>query len=86
MEGVKSGQYYAAIVVPEKFSTQMMSLFSDQILKPEIIYYSNAKENAIAPKVTDKGATATFKFPVLLYGSQLAAILNHAYRQYPTRQ
>ncbi len=38
--GVKSGQYYAAIVVPEKFSTQMMSLFSDQIQKPEIIYYS----------------------------------------------
>ncbi len=31
--GVKSGQYYAAIVVPEKFSTQMMSLFSDQIQK-----------------------------------------------------
>lgn len=61
MEGVKSGQYYAAIVVPEKFSTQMMSLFSDQIQKPEIIYYSNAKENAIAPKVTDKGATAIQK-------------------------
>ena len=61
MEGVKSGQYYAAIVVPKKFSTQMMSLFSDQIQKPEIIYYSNAKENAIAPKVTDKGATAIQK-------------------------
>ena len=57
MEGVKSGQYYAAIVVPEKFSTQMMSLFSDQIQKPEIIYYSNAKENAIAPKVSDTAMT-----------------------------
>ncbi len=55
MEGVKSGQYYAAIVVPEKFSTQMMSLFSDQIQKPEIIYYSNAKENAIAPKSDRQG-------------------------------
>lgn len=61
MEGVKSGKYYAAIVVPETFSTEMMSLFSDQIQKPQIIYYSNAKENAIAPKVTDKGATAIQK-------------------------
>ena len=26
MEGVKSGQYYAAIVVPEKFSSQMVRL------------------------------------------------------------
>lgn len=61
LEGVKSGKYYAAIVVPKKFSAQMMSLFSDDIQKPEIVYYSNAKENAIAPKVTDKGATAVQK-------------------------
>lgn len=61
MEGVKSGKYYAAIVVPKKFSSQMMSLFSDKIEKPEIVYYCNAKENAIAPKVTDKGATAIQK-------------------------
>lgn len=36
----------------------MMSLFSENISKPSITYYSNAKENAIAPKVTDKGASA----------------------------
>ena len=35
-----------------------MSVFTSDIRKPEITYYSNAKENAIAPKVTDKGATA----------------------------
>ena len=58
MRGVKSGAYYAAIVIPEDFSTNLMSVFSSDIKKPEIIYYSNAKENAIAPKVTDKGATA----------------------------
>ena len=57
-EGVKSGKYYAAIVIPENFSTDMMSLFSENISKPSITYYSNAKENAIAPKVTDKGASA----------------------------
>ena len=58
MKGVKSGEYYAAIVIPEDFSTNLMSVFSSDIKKPEITYYSNAKENAIAPKVTDKGATA----------------------------
>ena len=58
MKSVKSGEYYAAIVIPEDFSTNLMSVFSSDIKKPEITYYSNAKENAIAPKVTDKGATA----------------------------
>ena len=57
-KGVRSGKYYAAIVIPEDFSTNLMSVFSSDIKKPEITYYSNAKENAIAPKVTDKGATA----------------------------
>lgn len=56
--GVKSGEYYAAIVIPKDFSDKMMSVFSEQVEKPEITYYSNAKENAIAPKVTDKGASA----------------------------
>ncbi|WP_122643321.1 YhgE/Pip domain-containing protein [Luxibacter massiliensis] len=58
IDGVKSGKYYAAIVIPKDFSSQMMSIFSSEIQKPEITYYSNAKKNAIAPKVTDKGATA----------------------------
>ena len=58
VSGVKSGKYYAAIVIPKDFSTNMMSIFSENIKKPSITYYSNAKENAIAPKVTDKGASA----------------------------
>ena len=58
VEGVKSGKYYAAIVIPKDFSNDMMSIFSEDISKPSITYYSNAKENAIAPKVKDKGASA----------------------------
>ena len=45
-------------VIPKVFSNKMMSVFSEKVEKPEITYYSNAKENAIAPKVTDKGAGA----------------------------
>lgn len=58
LDGVKSGKYYAAIVIPADFSKNMMSLFSKNVTNPKITYYSNAKENAIAPKVTDKGASA----------------------------
>lgn len=54
VEGVKSGKYYAAIVIPETFSNDMMSLFSDDVEHSDILYYLNEKENAIAPKVTDK--------------------------------
>ncbi|MBS6366421.1 MAG: YhgE/Pip domain-containing protein [Clostridiales bacterium] len=58
VEGVRSGSYYAAIVIPPSFSRDMMSLFSDTVTHSEILYYLNEKENAIAPKVTDKGASA----------------------------
>ena len=58
VEGVKSGKYYSAIVIPKSFSQDMMSLFSEEITHSDIIYYINEKENAIAPKVTDKGASA----------------------------
>lgn len=58
LNGVESGKYYAAIVIPETFSNDMMSVFSEDIQSPKITYYYNAKENAIAPKVTDKGASA----------------------------
>lgn len=57
-KGVKSGRYYAALVIPKDFSQDMMSLFSPDVTHPKITYYINEKENAIAPKITDKGATA----------------------------
>lgn len=61
IDGVKSGKYYASIVIPKKFSTDMMSLFSNNVSHSDIIYYLNEKENAIAPKITDKGASAVQK-------------------------
>ena len=36
----------------------MMSLFSSETTHPTITYCINEKENAIAPKVTEKGADA----------------------------
>ena len=57
-DGVKSGKYYASLVIPEDFTKDMMSVFTSDVTHPQIIYYINEKENAIAPKVTEKGASA----------------------------
>lgn len=57
VEGVRSGEYYAAVVIPESFSSRMMTVFSSDAEHAEIVYYENQKANAIAPRVTDKAAS-----------------------------
>lgn len=57
VEGVRSGEYYAAVVIPENFSSRMMTVFSSDVEHAEIVYYENQKANAIAPRVTDKAAS-----------------------------
>lgn len=57
VEGVRSGEYYAAVVIPENFSSRMMTVFSGDAEHAEIVYYENQKANAIAPRVTDKAAS-----------------------------
>lgn len=56
VDGVKSGKYYAGIYLPKEFSEDLLSFTSGDIKKPKIEYYLNQKINAIAPKITDKGA------------------------------
>lgn len=57
VDGVSSGAYYAAIVIPENFSDSLVSILSGSIKIPEFDYYLNEKKNAIAPKITDTGAS-----------------------------
>lgn len=54
IEGVKAGDYYAALVIPETFSEDMVSFLTGYLEHPQIIYYENGKKNAIAPKITQK--------------------------------
>lgn len=56
LEGVNSGKYYAYIEIPSNFSENLTSLVSKDIKKGTIIYTVNEKINAIAPKITSKGA------------------------------
>ena len=57
VHGVRSGEYYAALVIPKEFSRDLMTVFTDDITEPRIIYYDNEKENAIAQRVTATGAS-----------------------------
>ncbi len=57
VEGVYSGKYYAALVVDEKFSSDIISFLGGDLQNPKITYYENEKKNAIAPKITGKVKT-----------------------------
>lgn len=54
VRGVKAGDYYAAIEIPENFSESLASIVTDHFEPPQITYYANEKKNAIATKITDK--------------------------------
>ena len=58
LQGVQAGDYYAAIIIPQDFSENMVSVLKGDIHRPTIEYYINEKKNAIAPKITDKGVSA----------------------------
>ncbi len=57
LEGVESSEYYASIIIPKDFSQQMLDFLNGSVGAPKLKYYVNEKKNAIAPKVTDTGAS-----------------------------
>lgn len=80
VDGVKSGKYYAAIVIPKSFSADMMTLFSPTVKHATLKYYLNEKINPIAPHITDEGASTvantidkTFAKTMAQVGLDLAA-------------
>ena len=57
MEKLEYGDYFAVIVIPKDFSTKLGTVINDKPEKAEVEYYVNEKVNAIAPKITEKGAS-----------------------------
>lgn len=55
IDGVESGKYYAAVIVPQDFSQKISSVLTSRVERPVLQYYVNEKKNAIATKITDKG-------------------------------
>ena len=57
-DGVKNGEYYAAVIIPEDFSENLLSITTGDFTQAKLEYYVNEKRNAISPKITDKGIEA----------------------------
>lgn len=58
LKGVRSNTYYAALVIPDDFSSDFVSVLHGSPRSPTISYYVNEKRSAVAVKVTDTGANA----------------------------
>ncbi|MBP3909054.1 MAG: YhgE/Pip domain-containing protein [Turicibacter sp.] len=56
-KALEEGTFYATIMIPDNFSQDITSLVTSDVKKGQIIYRVNEKINAIAPKLTSKGAT-----------------------------
>ncbi|PWG60023.1 YhgE/Pip domain-containing protein [Bifidobacterium catulorum] len=57
LDEVKSGESYAAFVIPKDFSAKLATIVSGDFRQPKLEYYVNEKANAIAPKITDVGSS-----------------------------
>ena len=83
--GVVTGEYYASVVIPENFSESFTSILSGKLTRPQITYTLNEKKNAIAPKITDKGAEAiknqVNESFIDTITTELAGILNYSSEQ-----
>ena len=58
IEGTRSGEYYAAIVIPADFSQEMLTFFDGGASSAPMTYYVNEKKNGISPKIAGQGAEA----------------------------
>ena len=71
-KGVEDGKYYAAVVIPEDFTENLLSVTTGGFKQANLQYYVNEKKNAIAPKITDKGISAIQESVDATYVSTIA--------------
>ncbi|MGP5497907.1 YhgE/Pip family protein [Corynebacterium flavescens] len=56
VEGTKSGQYYAGIVLPEDFSKDLLTFYVAGTEPTKLELYTNEKKNALSTTITTQGA------------------------------
>ena len=56
MDGTRSGEYYAAIIVPENFSRDMLNFYADGSKPADIALHTNEKKNPLAQTIAGQGA------------------------------
>lgn len=55
-QGVKDGSYYAAIIIPENFTGELLSVNSQNPTKTNITYLINEKTNPVASRMSNNAA------------------------------
>ena len=73
---VESGDSYAAFVIPASFSRDLTGIVDGTYVKPNIQYYVNEKNNAVAPKITGAGATSLDRQINSAFVSTVAKVLS----------
>lgn len=58
VRGVRSGKYYAYLLIPKDFSKKLTSILEINPQKPKIEFGVNEKINAVAPKIASSGASS----------------------------
>ncbi|AWB81448.1 YhgE/Pip domain-containing protein [Corynebacterium yudongzhengii] len=56
LEGAKSGDYYAAIILPPSFSDDLLTFYLEDTDPVQLDLYTNEKINALSPMITSQGA------------------------------
>lgn len=57
-ENLRSGDTYATIIIPEDFTSDLLAVTEGTLSQPTLEYRVNEKSSAIAPQITDTGATS----------------------------
>ncbi len=78
MEAVKSGDCYAAIIIPSDFSADLAGVLDNNGTRPTLEYYVNEKSNPVAPKITDLGATTVDRTVNNAFVSTVSEVLSNA--------
>ncbi len=69
---LRRGDVYAAIVIPADFSHDLLSMTTGEFTQPALRYFVNEKSSAIAPKITDVGASELDKQITSAFKEQVA--------------
>lgn len=75
-EAVNRGDVYATIVIPTDFSADLISITTGEFTQPALQYYVNEKASAIAPKITDVGASTLDAQITSAFTEQVAATVS----------
>jgi putative membrane protein len=55
MDGVKNGKYYAALIIPNNFTQNLLSIQNNTPQQAHIEYIANEKTNPVATRITNAG-------------------------------